>query len=121
MEQIFDSIVHLKEAGWTEDQAKVLFRRFIPIGTAEEMGKLLSLVKEKSLSREDLTLILRTIALNQGEAHDLAVVQEELQNIRCILEFALIPKHTTKIVDGKHVRVPFDRKEVFNLSEADQG
>ena len=41
-----------------------IFRRFIPIGTKEEMDRLHSLVEEKSLSREDLALILRTIKLN---------------------------------------------------------
>lgn len=39
-------------------------RRFIPIGTPEEMDRLESLMEEKSLSREDLKLILETIKLN---------------------------------------------------------
>ena len=41
-----------------------IFRRFIPIGTPEEMDRLKSLIEEKSLSREDLKLILKTIQLN---------------------------------------------------------
>lgn len=41
-----------------------IFRRFIPIGTPEEMDKLKSLIEEKSLTREDLKLILETIKLN---------------------------------------------------------
>lgn len=40
-----------------------VFRRFIPIGTKEEMDRLQVLMEEKSLSREDLMLILRTIKL----------------------------------------------------------
>ena len=64
-----------------------IFRRFIPIGTAEEMDKLLSLAEEKNVSREALSLTLRPLTLNQGEAHDLAVIKKELQDIRTILEF----------------------------------
>lgn len=41
-----------------------IYRRFIPIGTPEEMDRLKSLMEEKSLSREDLKLILGTIKLN---------------------------------------------------------
>lgn len=41
-----------------------IFRRFIPIGSEENLDRLSSLVKEKSLSREDLKLILETIKLN---------------------------------------------------------
>lgn len=40
------------------------FRRFIPIGSKENMDRLSSLIKEKGLSREDLKLILQTIKLN---------------------------------------------------------
>lgn len=58
--------------------------------------------------------------VDQGEAHDLAVMREELQNIRRILEFAHVPKYTVKIVDGKHIKVPFDRSRVFSPSEAEQ-
>ncbi len=43
---------------------KLIYRRFIPIGTEEEMDKLESLVEEKNLSHEDLLLILRTIKRN---------------------------------------------------------
>ncbi len=64
MEKTFDSIVRLKESGYSEEQAKAFFRRFVPIGTAEEMDKFLSLAEEKNLSREDLRLILRSIKLN---------------------------------------------------------
>ncbi len=46
------------------EQEKGQFRRFIPIGTAEEMDKFQSLVEEKNLSREDLRVILRAIRLN---------------------------------------------------------
>ena len=63
------------------------YRRFIPIGTEKQMDKLKTLVEEKNLSREDLAVILRAITLNQGEAHDLAVIKNELQDIRTILEF----------------------------------
>lgn len=41
-----------------------IYRRFIPIGTAEEMDKFHSLAEEKNLSREDLCVILRAIKLN---------------------------------------------------------
>lgn len=40
------------------------FRRFTRIGTREDLDKLIYLVEEKGLSREDVTLILRTIKLN---------------------------------------------------------
>ena len=46
------------------EQEKALLRRFIPIGTKEEMDKFNSLAEEKNLSREDLTVILRAIKLN---------------------------------------------------------
>ena len=45
---------------------EIIFRRFTPIGTEQDIDRLLSLVKEKSLSREDLILILKTIKLNPG-------------------------------------------------------
>lgn len=41
-----------------------IFRRFVLIGTENEKDRLSSLVEEKSLSREDLILILQTIKLN---------------------------------------------------------
>ena len=63
------------------------YRRFIPIGTEKQMDKLKTLVEEKNLSREDLAVILRAITLNQGDAHDLAIIKNELQDIRTILEF----------------------------------
>lgn len=63
------------------------YRRFIPIGTEKQMDKLKTLVEEKNLSREDLAVILRAITLNQGDALDLAVIKNELQDIRTILEF----------------------------------
>lgn len=40
------------------------FRRFEVIGSETEKDRLLALCKEKSLSREDLMLILKTIKLN---------------------------------------------------------
>lgn len=94
MEEIFDSIVHLKEQGWTEDQAKALFRRFIPIGTAEEIDKFLSLAEEKNLSREDLRVILRAIKLNPA-VDDVAmdVVMEKMADgLSKILSSAHIPE-----------------------------
>lgn len=48
----------------TEEQTEALYRRFVPIGTEEEMDRFHSLVEEKNLSREDLRLILRAIKLN---------------------------------------------------------
>ncbi len=47
-----------------EKQTEAIYRRFIPIGTAEEMDKFRSLTEEKNLSREDLHVILRAIKLN---------------------------------------------------------
>ena len=41
-----------------------IWRRFIPIGTKEEMDRLQRLIYEKNLSREDLLLILHTLKLN---------------------------------------------------------
>ncbi len=41
-----------------------IYRRFVSIGTKEEMDKFHSLVEEKNLSREDLKLILKAIKLN---------------------------------------------------------
>ena len=49
-----------------EQMEEIIFRRFTPIGTEQDIDRLLSLVKEKSLSREDLILILKTIKLNPG-------------------------------------------------------
>lgn len=46
------------------EQKKVLLRRFVPIGTKEEMDKFFSLAEEKNLSRDDLAAILRAIKLN---------------------------------------------------------
>nr|DAW22450.1 MAG TPA: hypothetical protein [Caudoviricetes sp.] len=54
-------MVQLK--GWLHMNDSI-YRRFIPIGTPEEMDRLKSLMEEKSLSREDLKLILETIKLN---------------------------------------------------------
>lgn len=44
-----------------------MWRRFIPIGTEKELDRLESLMKEKSLSREDLVTVLRAIRLNPCE------------------------------------------------------
>ena len=41
-----------------------IYRRFIPIGTKEEMDKFHTLIKETNLSRDDLITILRAIKLN---------------------------------------------------------
>ena len=41
-----------------------IYRRFIPIGTKEEMDKFHTLLKETNLSRDDLITILRAIKLN---------------------------------------------------------
>lgn len=41
-----------------------IYRRFIPIGTVEEMDRFKSLVEEKNLSREDMRVILQAIKLN---------------------------------------------------------
>ena len=46
------------------EKEKALLRRFIPIGTKEEMDKFNSLAEEKNLSRDDLAVILRAIKLN---------------------------------------------------------
>ena len=41
-----------------------IYRRFIPIGTEEQMDKFQTLSEEKNLSRDDLALILQAIKLN---------------------------------------------------------
>lgn len=41
-----------------------IFRRFVQIGTEEEMDRFRSLAEEKNLSREDLAVILRAVRLN---------------------------------------------------------
>ena len=43
---------------------QMAFCRFIPIGSKENMDRLKSLMEEKSLSSEDLKLVLETIKLN---------------------------------------------------------
>ena len=42
----------------------VIFRRFIPIGTTEDM------LVEKNITRDDLLLILRSVKLNSGAEVD---------------------------------------------------
>ena len=42
----------------------VIFRRFIPIGTTEDMDKFTALLVEKNITRDDLLLILRSVKLN---------------------------------------------------------
>lgn len=54
----------MKKNKRAEEHAEAIYRRFIPIGTAEEMDKFHSLTEEKNLSREDLRVILRAIKLN---------------------------------------------------------
>ena len=45
----------------------VIFRRFVPIGTSDDMDKLTALLVEKNITRDDLLLILRSVKLNSGE------------------------------------------------------
>lgn len=47
----------------SKDDAPI-YRRFIPIGTEEQMDKFQTLSEEKNLSRDDLAVILRAIKLN---------------------------------------------------------
>lgn len=42
----------------------IIWRRFVPIGTKEEMDRLDILIKEKNLSREDLMIILKSLKIN---------------------------------------------------------
>ena len=48
----------------------VIFRRFIPIGTTEDMDKFTALLVEKNITRDDLLLILRSVKLNSGAEVD---------------------------------------------------
>ena len=48
----------------------VIFRRFIPIGTTEDMDKFTALLAEKNITRDDLLLILRSVKLNSGAEED---------------------------------------------------
>ena len=48
------------------DSEKPIWRRFIPIGSKEEMDRFESLIEEKNLSREDLIVILKAIKLNKN-------------------------------------------------------
>jgi hypothetical protein len=48
----------------------VIFRRFIPIGTTEDMDKFTALLVEKNITRDDLLLILRSVKLNSGAVVD---------------------------------------------------
>ena len=45
----------------------VIFRRFVPIGTSDDMDKFTDLLVEKNITRDDLLLILRSVKLNSGE------------------------------------------------------
>lgn len=45
----------------------VIFRRFVPIGTSDDMDKFAALLVEKNITRDDLLLILRSVKLNSGE------------------------------------------------------
>ena len=45
----------------------VIFRRFVPIGTSDDMDKFIALLVEKNITRDDLLLILRSVKLNSGE------------------------------------------------------
>lgn len=44
-----------------------IYRRFKVEGTTEEIKKLNQLIEDKKLTREDLTLITKTIEINKGE------------------------------------------------------
>lgn len=44
--------------------AEAFWRRFIPVGSGEDLNRLDSLMKEKDLTREDLVTVLRAIKLN---------------------------------------------------------
>lgn len=48
----------------------VIFRRFTPIGTTEDMDKFTALLVEKNITRDDLLLILRSVKLNSGAEVD---------------------------------------------------
>lgn len=45
----------------------VTFRRFVPVGTSDDMDKFTTLLVEKNITRDDLLLILRSVKLNSGE------------------------------------------------------
>ena len=45
----------------------VIFRRFVPIATSDDMDKFTALLVEKNITRDDLLLILRSVKLNSGE------------------------------------------------------
>lgn len=45
----------------------VIFRRFVHIGTSDDMDKFTALLVEKNITRDDLLLILRSVKLNSGE------------------------------------------------------
>ena len=45
----------------------VIFRRFVPIRTSDDMDKFTALLVEKNITRDDLLLILRSVKLNSGE------------------------------------------------------
>lgn len=49
---------------------KPIFRRFKLIGGREQKKAFLALVKQKGLTREDLTLILCSVKFNQFLAND---------------------------------------------------
>lgn len=44
-----------------------IYRRFKVEGTTEEIKKLNQLIEDKKLTREDLTLIIKTMEKNDGE------------------------------------------------------
>lgn len=44
-----------------------IYRRFKVEGTTEEIKKLNQLIEDKKLTREDLTLITKTMEINKGE------------------------------------------------------
>ncbi len=47
-----------------EKSGKMIYRRFVPIGTKEILNKFETLIAEKHLNRDDLSLILKAIRLN---------------------------------------------------------
>lgn len=41
---------------------------------------------------------------------ELREIKEELQKIREILEFAFLPQYRVEVKEGKHIKVPLNRK-----------
>lgn len=41
---------------------------------------------------------------------ELVLIRKELQKIREILEFAFLPQYRVEVKEGKHIKVPLNRK-----------